>query len=374
MNKARIVIASVLKPVTEPRAFAKLALSMCETNKYHLNIIGFYSKKAPILEDIQFTCIFNRHRSHFFRALAPLKFLVEIFKYKPNLVIVSTYELVPMALIGKFFLKYKLIYDLQENYHKNVLLNNTVPFGLRQLLSLFIQTIEKSAHPFIDHYFFAEQSYSREFPYILRFTILENKYPGKVKMEGPKPLDEDRSTLIISGTITPVYGIENAIRWFLSLHREFPGLSLKIMGHVPLQNFKKQLEELAIQHPQVKLNLSTIPIPYPDIQEEILKADIVLMPYENISSIQSKIPTKLYESIALQKPILISTNPLWQEIIDPYPAGIAVDFLKISEAKTIYKKLMTTPLYLKIPGPEVTWGAEKPKLLQAIEGLLFSQQ
>src|SRR5680860_995089 len=171
MNKARIVIASVLKPVTEPRAFHKLALSMRETNKYHLNIIGFYSKKKPILKGIQFTCIFNRHRTHFFRALAPIKFLMEVFKYKPDLVIVSTYELVPMALLGKLWFKYKLVYDLQENYSKNILSNRTVPFGLRHFLSFFIKAIEASAHPFMDHYFFAEKSYPLEFPYITKYTL-----------------------------------------------------------------------------------------------------------------------------------------------------------------------------------------------------------
>lgn len=374
MNKARIIIASVLKPVTEPRAFFKLALSMRETNKYHLNIIGFYSKKTPVLKGIQFTCIFNRHRTHFYRALARIKFLAEIIRYKPNLVIVTTFELLPMSIIGKLFLKYKLVYDLQENYHRNILYNKTVPFGLRHLLSLYIKVIEKSAHPFIDHYFFAEQSYTREFPYISRYTLLENKFSGKVISDPPKPLEEDHSTFIISGTITPVYGIENAIQWFLSLHREFPGIRLKITGHVPLQKFKRKLEKSAFPHPQIQLNLSNQPIPYSFILNEIEEADIVLMPYENIDSVQSKIPTKLYESIALQKPVLISANPLWQEIIDPYPAGMAIDFINTSEAMATYKKLLATPLYLNSPGREVTWEAEKPKLLKAIEGLVFSNQ
>src|SRR5690606_37631719 len=104
MNKYRIVIASVLKPVTEPRAFSKLALSMRETNKYHINIIGFCAKKSQNLKGIRLTPIFCRHRTHIYRAVAPFRFLREIFAYKPNLVIVTTYELLPMALLGKVFL------------------------------------------------------------------------------------------------------------------------------------------------------------------------------------------------------------------------------------------------------------------------------
>src|SRR5690606_42149493 len=98
MIKARIVIASVLKPVTEPRAYHKLALSLRETNKYRINIIGFCSKKKPDLEDLRFTSVFCRPRTHPSRILAPFRFIREVFRYRPELVIVTTYELLPMAL------------------------------------------------------------------------------------------------------------------------------------------------------------------------------------------------------------------------------------------------------------------------------------
>src|SRR5690606_31766553 len=172
MIKARIVIASELKPVTEPRAFHKLALSLRETNKYRINIIGFCSKKKPVLEDLLFTGIFCRPRSHPSRLLASLKFLREIFRYRPQLVIVTTYELLPSALVGKLFLRYRLVYDLQENYHQNVLLNQTLFAGIRKIVAGIIQLVERAAHPFIDHYFFAEQVYPSQFPYIKKFTVL----------------------------------------------------------------------------------------------------------------------------------------------------------------------------------------------------------
>ena len=370
MNKLRIAIASVLKPVTEPRAFTKLALSLRETNKYHLNIIGFCAKKTPILQDIQFTCVFKRNRTHYSRILAPLKFLAELFSYRPHLVIVTTYELLPMALLGKLFLKYKLIYDLQENYHKNVLLNKTTPKWVRAFLAYLIKGIEGPAHPFIDHYFFAERSYPKEFPYITQYTVLENKYHGKVIQKKERAGNQDRTVLLISGTITPVFGIENALKWFLSLHQEMPGICLQIIGHVPLQEFKRQLEEWTQNHPQIKLNLSNHPLPHSLLYKELLKADVVLMPYENLHSIRYKIPTKLYESIALQKPILISANPLWQEIIGAYPAGMSIDFSSIHEAKNHLTALMAMSLYKNMPAIEVTWESEKLKLLKVIQHFL----
>lgn len=368
MNKSKIVIASVLKPITEPRAFNKLALSLRETNKYHINIIGFCSKKKPTLADIRFTSIFCRSRIHPLRLLASLKFLREIFRYRPQLVIVTTYELLIPALLGKLVLQYRLIYDLQENYHQNVLLNRTSALGIKKPVAWLIRVIEKAAHPFVDHYFFAERTYRLQFPHINKFTVLENKFSAElVPLERT---EQKRSTFIISGTITPVYGVEKAIKWFISLQREFPETSLTIVGHAPLLAFRQKLEKQAASHPKISMTLSQTPMPYAVVLEAVRQAEIVLMPYDTIDSIRSKIPSKLYESIALKKPILISDNPFWENIISVYPAGLALDFSKTNEAASGYKRLLSLPLYQEEPANEVRWEGEKKKLLKAVSGLI----
>ena len=368
MNKYRIVIASVLKPVTEPRAFSKLALSMRETNKYHINIIGFCSKKSPKTEDVRLTPVFCQHRTHLNRLFVPIKFLNEIISYKPNLVIVTTYELLPMALLGKLMFNFRLIYDLQENYAQNILLNQTAQRGLRRLGASIIKRLEKWAHRFIDHYFFAEQVYRREFPYISNYTVLENKYEGSPPT-GSSPLSE-APKFVISGTITPVYGIEKAINWFLSLQARYPLAKLHIVGHVPLTHFRKKLERLASDQTRISLNLSSRPLGYPMILEAVQQADVVLMPYETLDSIRFKIPSKLYESIALHKPVLISKNPVWEDLIRPYPAGLAVDFSKNEDAAGAFQALLRLPLYQTQPGNEVRWEGEKQKLIGALQQFL----
>jgi glycosyltransferase involved in cell wall biosynthesis len=370
MDKTRIVIASVLKPLTEPRAFGKIALSLRETNKYHLNIIGFCSKKLPILPDILFTTIFGNHRTHYSRLLAPFKFAAQLFRYQPHLVIVTTYELLPAALLGKVFLQYKLVYDVQENYSKNVVLNRPPNGKFRKLTAFFIRLIETISNRYIDHYIFAEKSYRKEFPNIRNYIILENKYAGNPLPEKIQTRPHASSTFLISGTITPAYGIEEAIRWFLSLQGEMPQVKLKIIGHVPLQKFKKTVEDLTYGHSGIQLNIFPQALPHTMLLKELHAAEIVLLPYKNLGSIRAKIPTKLYESMALQKPVLISSNPLWQDLIHPYPAGISIDFSRPSEAKNHFHQLMQLPLYLKIPGGEVCWDSEKPKLLALIQNLL----
>src|SRR5690606_24420162 len=141
------------------------------------------------------------------------------------------------------------------------------------------------------------------------YTVLENKYAGPPPAVR-KPLSP-HPEFIISGTITPVYGIEKAIYWFLALQKHYPQARLHIVGHVPLYDFQKKLEQLTAISANIRLNISPNPISYNIILEAVQQADVVLMPYETLDSIRHKVPSKLYEGIALHKPILISKNPSW---------------------------------------------------------------
>ena len=371
MKKVKIAIASVLKPVTEPRAYRKLAISLRETNKYHINIIGFYAKRLPKEPDIEFTCIFKRNRTHVTRILAPFRFLRRIIRYRPELVIVTTYELLPSAVLGKLFLGYCLVYDVQENYHQNVLQNSPMPRRVRQVLAFAIKAVERATHFFIDHYFFAERSYPAELGYMRRYTLLENKYSPPDSSPVPAtPAVGSAARFLLTGTITPVYGVLQGIYWFLSLQQYYPETHLKITGHVPQTNFLHDLKRRYGNHPRISLNLSGRPLPYARIRQDMLEADILLMPYEIVDSIKFKIPTKLFEAIALRKPLIISENPVWETLVNPYPAGLSVDFAQPLRAREHFEKLLTLPLYQTAPGREVLWDSEAPKLTRAVEALL----
>src|SRR5690606_5152498 len=370
MNKTRIVIASVLKPVTEPRAFSKLALSLRETNKYRINIIGFCSKKSQTVDDIGFTAIFCRKRTHISRLFASLKFLRVLFQDTPAVVIVTTYELLPAALLGKAMLRFKLVYDMQENYAQNILLNHSTPNILRRLLAGIVRGVERTAHPWVDHYFFAEQVYARQFQHINKFSVIENKFTPPFPLSLLDTVIPVPPHFVISGTITPVYGIEKAVLWFLALQEHLPEATLTIIGHVPLEAFRKKLIAWAALHHNIYLQISTHPIDYHLILNAVQQAAVVLMPYELVESIRYKIPSKLYESVALRKPLIISENPSWSQIVDYYPAGISIDFTKTDNAVIDFQTLQVRRLYRISPGPEVQWEGEAGKLVRVLEDLV----
>lgn len=120
MSKKVAVIASILKPVDDTRLYEKLGLSMRESNKYQINIIGFEVKKPPIHSEVKFHSLYNGSRFGIRRVWAPWKFLLLLISLKPELVIICTPELLLPGCLYKAVTWNKLWYDVQENYRRNI--------------------------------------------------------------------------------------------------------------------------------------------------------------------------------------------------------------------------------------------------------------
>ncbi|MFD2035998.1 hypothetical protein ACFSKL_14430 [Belliella marina] len=346
MKKPNVAIASVLKPLKDARAYYRLGLSLRETNKYHLNIIGFSLKNVPNEKDISFFTLFDKNRTHWKRLLVSLKFVQTIQKTKPKILIVTSYELLPAAVLIKAILRFRLIYDVQENYGLNIQENQTQKGWKRHVAKYWIRGIEKLAHRFVDHYFFAESCYRHEFPYIDKFTVLENKFPGKPKPILPVQYRQGQClTFLISGTITEVYGIKEAIIWFTEALKHQPNLRLKIIGYCPMKSYRIGLDKIIQGIPQIQAKISDSAITYPEILVAYQHSDIIMLPYYQIPSISPKVPSKLYESLALGKPFLHSPNPKWASLSDRYQAGVEVEFSDLGSVKKHLDEIVARPFF-----------------------------
>nr|MBI1228547.1 hypothetical protein [Cytophagales bacterium] len=370
-EKKRIFIASVLKPTEDSRSFYKFGLSLRETNKYDVYILGFSKKIKAKKNNILLLSLFSKNRTHLSRIAAPFKLIRHIFNEKPDLIILTTYELAPAILFCKRFLTFKLIYDVQENYSLNVLTNKTLPGWLGRIAARWIRGWESRLDPHVDQYLFAEQCYQQEFPHISRYTVVENKYSGNVT-SGPslrftpqKPIQ-----FILAGTLTPTYGIVEGIRWFIAFDNTFPGQGLLVIGHCPLSDYRNTLEQAAAGHPRIALKVDSFPLPFEEISLAVAKADCWLMPYQPLPSLTAKIPTKLYESIAQRKVVVLPPNPTWMPIVGTYNAGIAVDFFQDTFSKEELSELYRNTFFTNTAGSGVFWSSEAPKLLAVVDSLL----
>jgi glycosyltransferase involved in cell wall biosynthesis len=369
VRKVSVLIASTLKPIRDVRAYKKLALSLGETNKYELNIIGFSPKKPKSEPGIRIFSSIKYFESKSDRIFAQLRFLSCLLRVRPKVLICCSYELLPIASSLKPLLGYKLVYDVQENYRANLDLNESLSLKQRNRADKLIRRAESVWG--IDLYLLAERCYAQEMPEKVPFLILENKYEGEIHpIQAMQFRGRERFRFCISGTITPAFGPWDAIGWFREILRSYPESELVIVGHCPIESFWVKLTQVANGLPQLSLRISRNPVPHEEIIEALTQADFALLPYQDHPAISGKMPTKLFECAALGIPVLISRNLLWESFLAKFDGGCALDFSDATNANRSFEEVLKRLFFKSTPPETVLWKTEKLHFQEAIANLL----
>ncbi|HSF56192.1 MAG TPA: hypothetical protein VLA71_20720 [Algoriphagus sp.] len=368
-QKVSVLIASTLKPIRDIRAFGKLALSLGETNKYRLNIIGFSPKKPKSESGIRFFSSMSHFDSTWDRILAQPRFLICLFRVRPKVLICCTYEFLPIASFFKPILGYKLVYDVQENYPANLDLNSNLSSRKKEKAIKLIRRAESVKG--IDLFLLAEKCYAHEMPEKRPFLFLENKYQGEIEAKGSLRLKGNKKfRFCISGTVTPSFGTWDAVIWFKEILKDYPESKLEIIGHCPLENFRGKLTQIAREIPQLTIRIDRNPVPHHDLIAALKRSDFALLPYQNHPVIADKMPTKLFECAALHIPVLISPNPKWETFLADFNGGYSVDFLDSTRAHEKFEEALEQTYFNSAPPENVLWKTEKIHFQQAIQNLL----
>lgn len=329
MTKKVIAIISVLKPVDDTRNFEKIARTISNTNKYEINIIGFSIKKEISHPNITFHPVFRFGRTNIKRLSVSFKILKIILKVKPELLIVTSPEILIVSVLYKILFGAKIIYDVQENYYRNIVYTRTYPFLLKFPIATLIRFLEMTSSPFVDRFFLAEKIYKDQ----LKFTthnslIIENKaiIPRTENAENKSIKKE--ITFLYSGTIAEHYGIFNAIHFIDKLKSANYLVKLVIAGYSAQKTTFQKLKAAINNKEYIQFVGGQELVPHDQIIEAMQQADFCILPYQPSKSTDGRIPTKLFECLAMEKPVIISPNLAWNVIIMRNNAGIIYDFKK----------------------------------------------
>src|ERR671912_2763723 len=96
IKKRRIVLASLLKPVDDTRMYEKLGSTLASV--YEVYIIGQPAKFMPAHDSIHFVPLPASGRISAERLLSPWRLMRRVLTLRPDLLIVCTVELLPIAL------------------------------------------------------------------------------------------------------------------------------------------------------------------------------------------------------------------------------------------------------------------------------------
>src|SRR6476620_7546753 len=176
MKKRTVVIASILKPVDDTRMFEKFGVSLSDSGRYNVVIIGYPSIAKPVYPNIEFIALNPFPRLSLMRMLAPLQMLKKLYEVKHDILIVNTHELLVVALLNRILFGNRIVYDIRENYYRNILHTDAFPGWLRYLIATCVRAKEKITAPLFSWFFLAEKVYEKEVSFTgKRITILENK-------------------------------------------------------------------------------------------------------------------------------------------------------------------------------------------------------
>ncbi len=363
VTMAKIVFASILKPVTDTRMYAKMAKTLVLDSAAEVHIVGHAINEATSQDNnIIFHPIFNFPRLSFARVFAWVSFLKLIYALKPQTIVVCTHELLLPAIAYKLFHKVQLIYDVRENYYLNILYTHSFPLLLQFPLALWVRFKELICSPFVNHFILAEACYQEECASFLSkhdFTLLPNQFVGPARINTAVQLNTGFH-MVYSGTIAKSYGIWETINLAIALHQIDPTVRLTIIGYSASPDLLTDLESMIQNKPFITLMGGKKLVSHNLIMQTLLSADVAILSYQDNKSTRNRIPTKLYECLALGIPMILpSYANTWIALTKPYQAALYMDFSEYDAAE-VYQSLLHQTFYTFNPPPEsYQWQAQK---------------
>lgn len=371
IKKSRIIIASVLKPVDDTRMFEKIGQTLAELPDVEVHVFGYPTRElppSPVTLTLHPTTAFGR--LSLARILQPFKFLRKAKSLTPDTVIICTHELLLFAFLLKLVRwRTTLIYDVQENYARNIMHTHAFPWIVRPIIASYVRLKEILLSPFIDHFLLAEKTYANELPFCKnKHTIIENK----VKKSGTPAIKKNRDDkslhLLFTGTLAESTGILHAIAFSKALHALDTSVQLTIAGYCSTPSFLNVLKTEIKNHDFISLIGGDILVPHTTILTKIQQCDFGLVANLPDRATHYKIPTKLYEYLGYKLPIVLTEHAHWMAYCKPYNAAISADFTAPNVAAILHR-MKTTTFYTSIP-QNVLWDTEAERLLHLFKILL----
>lgn len=371
-KKFSIVLASVLKPVHDTRMFGKLGVSLAKIfSEAEIHVIGAgeslqatgYRLTVDGPSIIEHPLGVTK-RVSIRRLFGSLRVLIKVLRINPTILIITTHELLWVAMLAKLLTGCTVVYDVQENYYLNILNTEAFPKLLRPFVANYVRLKEWITSPLISHFILAEKAYQDELPFTRVFTILENKVI-KPKFEIFKRQSSKKTRLLFSGTLVPTTGVLDAIEIAKGLHRISADISLVVIGYSSAASFLKKLKAEVETAPFITLVGGDRIVPHEEIEKAILNSDAGIIAYPPNPSTIGSIPTKLYEYWGYQLPIIMKNNARLFEMCKEYPA--AVEFS--GDYKDLFQQLQAITFYNVLP-KNIYWEDEESKLRQLVDQLI----
>jgi len=338
-KKKSVLIAGILQPWNHPRMFEKGA-KVLQENGWDCTVFGSSGNSNPvnsngirvITGDFIAGSWYSRLKAHF-------KVLRLCFALKPDVLHMHSPDLAWVGALNKIIRNNKNIIDLHEDHLDNVNENYKINFILNYLFKSLVGINEFLFFDFADTIIVAEESYSR----------VLNKYPQKTIIirnfalpfiPKQKSYSNPENYVLFYGTLSEEWGVFKAIELWQTLNK-YRKTNLVIAGYSAASN--TIVEKILHKVEPKNLNSFTLLgvkefISPEKIRTLISNSLFVLAPYQYAEHISLKVPSKVYETLACNRKIVLPSFFKFLQKSELTQGIIALDFTQNSEE--IIKQLL----------------------------------
>ena len=280
-------------------------------------------------------------------------------------------ELIPVGLAFKLLTSARVIYDIHEDYPRQILSKAWIPPVFRKPIAWGMELIERLAARFFDGLVAATPGIARRFP--SSKTIVVNNFPRveelTINQEETIPYPERPNWVVYVGGITTIRAAREMVKAvdFMQMPAE-----LILAG-----SFESEALQNALSSLPGWSNVRLLGwLSRPEVAATLAKAKVGLVLYHPLPNHIEAQPNKIFEYMAAGIPFVASDFPHWRELgegaglfvnpLDPQAIAQAIDWLLMHPEEAEAMGRRGRELVLK----KYNWEAEAQKLLMLYERLL----
>ena len=368
----KVVHLTTVHPPFDTRIFHKEAKTLAKAG-YNVTLIAQHKKNKEEIEGVRIIGL-PTPRNRLFRIFGlSLRTLLLALRQKSNIYHFHDPELIPVGLLLKMLTSARVIYDIHEDYPRQILSKEWIPMSLRPLVARSVAMLEFLAARFFDGLVAATPEIAARFP--KRKTVVVQNFPLLEEFlsffDKKIPYHNRSPWIVYVGSLTIERGIMEIIQ---SISQVQKPTMLILAGRFDSPKLRNRIQSLpGWQRTKFLgwLNRS-------QIKDLLGKARVGLVLLHPLPRYQVAWPVKLFEYMAAGIPVIASNFPLWREIIETNQCGICVDPLNPKEITRAIEYLLTYPEKACQMGEngqravqkKYNWSKEAEKLLLFYEKLL----
>lgn len=277
--------------------------------------------------------------------------------------------LIPVGIVLKLLGK-KVVYDVHEDYSKQILYKEWVGKGyVRKVVAFITNMIEQAGVFLFNGIAAATPDIAKKFNPTK--TILLRNLPvlGLINDANRLEIQKERPIIIYAGGLSGTRGIKKIVQAMVLVADRG---ELWLLGKWESEGFKKECEGLKGWNHTEYLGF----VPLGEVYKYIKVADVGISVLYPIKNYITSLPIKAFEYMACSLPIVMSNFPYWQDIFgecalfaDPYnPKDIADKILYLLDNPDKARQLGERGKQLT--KEKYNWETESKKLLELYEKLL----